>query len=551
MLSEDYQSIKEDSVSRLNKHLEANFTNTINAKNWIKSGMGYCKGHQNGGCPFCGQGLSGAKELIELYNSYFDDGYNTFINRISTGLSDELSKIENVNYNRKPALLSALSIINRYKELIKSETFLSRLKEFEDLITLIDEDNIVADKNNVLKDLKVKTEEKKQSPYKKIDSVNSDNLSRALTKYYDLLTSLNKLVEEMTAEIKAFKKPYYDMRSIQEVINKLSKELSYLEYKKARIEQDSECKMYIASQKDIELINSELKLLDNQLQIDQSGYVKKYFEEINTLLKIFGSKNFLLEQDVDNKGYLPVYSIKVKYHGEDIPNDKLDTIFCESDRRALALSVFWAKFNLMTEEEKKKAIIVLDDPVTSFDDNRITKTINVITAALPSITQMIILTHYPYFIKRVEQLLYSFNETQQHLILQKDEKTSYIEKLNLKDFVATDFQKIFCKIHDYVNRKCCDSIKTDLRPFLEKLYLPVIFAKPIKEHNININENLESLIESLYKCGAIKDKAKNKLHEIRKTLNPESHSFTLSNDEDVRTFAEDMLGFLFSLSYSD
>ena len=45
------------------------------------------------------------------------------------------------------------------------------------------------------------------------------------------------------------------------------------------------------------------------------------------------------------------------------------------------------------------------------------------------------------------------------------------------------------------------------------------------------------------------EKIKAKLHEFRKTLNPDSHLFTSNNDEDVRGFASDMMEYLYSLNF--
>jgi wobble nucleotide-excising tRNase len=66
-------------------------------------------------------------------------------------------------------------------------------------------------------------------------------------------------------------------------------------------------------------------------------------------------------------------------------------VFSESDKRALALSLFWAKMDFLSDEKKSNTIIVLDDPVTSFDDNRIMKSITRIKETLREVRQVVCL----------------------------------------------------------------------------------------------------------------------------------------------------------------
>ncbi|MBU0579124.1 hypothetical protein KKE34_03925, partial [Patescibacteria group bacterium] len=87
--------------------------------------------------------------------------------------------------------------------------------------------------------------------------------------------------------------------------------------------------------------------------------------------------------------------------------------------------------------------------------------------------------------------------------------------------------------------------KTDLRPFLENLYLPTVFAKQIQDKNVDCG-SLEKMIDGIFSGN---EEVKTKLHGFRNVLNPDSHSVTLSNDEDVRNFAIEMMNYLYSLNY--
>ena len=61
--------------------------------------------------------------------------------------------------------------------------------------------------------------------------------------------------------------------------------------------------------------------------------------------------------------------------------------------------------------------------------------------------------------------------------------------------------------------------------------------------------NLETFINDLSENNVITENQKEKLHEFRQTLNPDSHIFTSNNEEDVRSFAQEMLEYLHSYKF--
>ncbi len=547
LLIENYENIKEDSFKQLEKHLKNNFMNNENAENWIKTGLNYCKDHDEVNCPFCGQKLGNARELINLYNNFFDENYIFFIRRIEEEINVKIQKLEDITFINKSTLQTCLADIAQYNNLIKDSEFQTYLKKINANLNLIDEESINTGKSKILKAIKISALLKNKSPYKKIEEVNIDTFKNTISEYYKILKDTCVLLNSITVIIKEFKNKYKNTKEIQKNIEIINNKIKVLEYKKARIELYTQCKEYIKAQNVVTKLDKEIIELEKQLQADQSEYIKKYFVEINKLFKIFGSRNFTLKEDIERRGYFPVYSIKIKYHNKLIPNAKLYTIFSESDRRALSLAVFWAKIILKDDTEKKKTIIILDDPVTSFDNNRIFNSINCFKTSLNTISQLIILTHYENFIKQfVEMSKFSGIPTQYLEILQNN-NTSYLSKLDIGHFIACDYQKIFLKIYGFINRFHSDCILTDLRPFLENLYLPKIFAKQIYENKIN--GQLNEMIDSLFKCNCIDEIQRRKLHEFRETLNPYSHLFTTNNEEDIRNFAIEMIDFLYSLRF--
>lgn len=544
LLQEDYLDIKDKVLQKFESHLRSNFSNLDDAENWLKEGMHYCADTENGSCPFCGQSLKNSKQLIDIYHSYFDPAYIDFINNITSNLSGCIQTIDSFYFSQKTDLQAALAKANLFKSYILDNNFQNRVVELEATITKLEESELNSKKKQVLANIKTSCDLKNKSPYKEVEKVDYLDFKTAVESYGKLITKAEDIIKRIRIHIEDFKNSYRNTRTIQNKINQLTQEVEVLEYMKARIEQDDDCREYIKRQAEIDKLEEDITGLQEKLNTEQSKYLESYFTEINALFNKLGSKNFTLERVTDNTGHMPVYSLKIKFHDEEIPGNQLKTVFSDSDRRALALAIFWAKVNLKNTVEKTQLILALDDPVTSFDDNRITNSVNLFKDAIDKIDQMIILTHYPHLIKRFCEITKEAHITTKFLRIEQNITTSFLTESCRDDFTASDYERVFMKIYGYINRQHSEPIKTDLRPFFENLYLPTIFAKQIQDKTVDCG-SLESMIDGIFDDDVIKTK----MHRIRTTLNPDSHLFTSNNDEDVRNFARETMDYLYSLNF--
>jgi len=544
LLQEDYSNIKDDVLSKLNQHLMDNFSVQDNAENWIKTGLHYCRNKKDGNCTFCGQSLRDAQDLINIYDSYFDPAYNDFVDKIEKELERSSKLVGNSIFVQKTILQTSLSKVNQFKALIMDESFQNKLIELQTHIELLPEEDLNTQKNEMLEIVKSSCSQKNKYPHRKVDAVDFKQFEKILILYNKSLTAAEEIIKKLLEEIQTFKKQYENIDTIQKSIVFLSKEIEELEYKKARIDQNNVCKDYQELQKDTGVLESSIAKLQAQLEINQSEYLTNYFTQIDRLFKQLGSKNFTLEKATSNTGHYPVYSLKVKFHGIGISNPQLKYVFSESDRRALALAIFWAKINLIERSEKEKTIIILDDPMTSFDDNRISYCINLFKNTIDQVSQIVILTHYPNFIKRFCEITKDAQITTKYLEIKQDSSTSSLISSERTAFTTSDYEKAFMKIYGFINKLHSESIKTDLRPFLENLYIPTFFAKQIQDKKVNCS-SLEEMIDGIFDDEAVKTK----LHQFRKDTNPDHHGVTLNNDEDVRSLASEMIDYLYSLKY--
>ncbi|MBC8147838.1 MAG: AAA family ATPase, partial [Bacteroidetes bacterium] len=548
LLQNDYQNIKDEVLGKLEKHISDNFKETDEAEKWIEFGNNNRKINHSENCSFCGQSLLDAKELMNAYDLYFDEEYSKFITETEENLEKYIRKYELQKFNNKSILQNALTQSLKYRSYITNGSFKTQLKTLEEKINLLDEELLSELKGQVAEILKNKSIQKNKKPYQKVDLVDFNKFKTQIISYLNVSNSASLIIDNIIKIVEDFKQKYKDTKGIKEQIKKYEIELRELQYKAARLEQDESCKTYLVEKDVIRKLEKSVNELESELEKNQTDYLKTYFSKINTLFKKLGSHNFTLIKAKEGRGYKPVYSLKVKFHNTELNDNQLKTVFSESDRRALALAIFWAKFDLKEENEKAKTILILDDPITSFDDNRISNSINLFKQSLDSLSQIIVLTHYSNFIKVFCEKTKESEITTKFIKIERNHQTSLLIKETRETFTDSLYEKVFSKIMGFINREHQDCIKSDLRPFVEDLYIPTIFAKELKEarkQNIDLS-SLEKTIDAIFE----EDLIKSKFHNYRKNLNPDAHIFTSNNSEDVRNFADELMTFLYSFNFN-
>lgn len=128
---------------------------------------------------------------------------------------------------------------------------------------------------------------------------------------------------------------------------------------------NDEIKSIIQTEDHIIELKDKIKNTKAQIDAQQEEFLNKYFLAIQQIYSKLGGENYRIEREFTPRGKKKVYGVKIYFM------DKLidETRFCmsESDRRALALSVFLAKIKIGNNPQ---SVIILDDPVTSFDQDK-------------------------------------------------------------------------------------------------------------------------------------------------------------------------------------
>jgi len=542
----DYEKINNLVMEKLKHHISKNFSDTKSAESWIQKGLLIGKINENSNCPFCGQQLINALDLLNCYKEYYNEEYKKFITNIDTALEKSINKLEKINLNLTRTLLENLLVISEYDLLITNKKFknsVESLEQFKSSLTNL-EQNLHDRIREAILNLKSKITLKRETPHQCIEGVDVKILKELILKSIKNYDEARFLNNDIVTKIEDFKSQF-STEQIKRNINAIQLELEDLNKKKARLEQDAQCRNYRTLENDILKLKEETKRLSKELEDTQSEYIDKYFIQIDRLFAQLGSSDFRLEKHIDTRGNKKVYSLSVKYKNQKITNEQLPYVFSESDRRALALSIFWTKLN--TIEEKTKTIVVLDDPAASFDDNRITKTINLFKTTIDDLGQIIILTHYQHFVTRFLEITKDKQIPFKIFQVCKTSNNCELREVKRQDFLLDNHEKKFMEIYNFINRVNDTDVRNELRPYLEN-YLKRVFFKQILDYSIDTN-NLENFINILHCENVIDETHVKELHKYRRTLNPDSHIFTCNNIEDLRNFTLEMITFLHNLSF--
>ncbi len=546
LLKSNFDEIDEQTMKDVDSHIHHHFQKTENAENWIKEGLDWRK-EDSTGCPFCGQSLEGVEELMKAYRSYFNEKYKEFIGETNNRIQSIQKKWEDLDFRLGSKIQNHLNTIKSYKDYITDDAYKRIYEDFEELSNSLKEEELNQSKLQLLEEIKEKFEEKTLKPYDKVSPIDFLEFIRDFEDYCDKLKALWYLNSRAVVRIKWFKEKYSNTDAIRERIKALEDQIIELRRLIARIEQDEDCTKYKKERKGIQGLGKEIEEKHKELRKNQEDFLDRYFQKINEYFKRLGSRDFELKKSSNRRGDVPVYSLKVLFKDVEITDSNIGKVFSESDRRALALAVFWAKISLLEEDEKKNAIVILDDPITSFDDNRILNSLNLFKDTLNEVRQIIILTHYNHFIKSFMERSMNDDFSPKFIEIVENSNGSEFKEIDGEVFILSPYEVKFNKIKAFIDRESEEDIRNDLRPFLESQYLPKFFIDKLKEARNNGEScgKLSEKIDAIFPEGKVRDK----FHKFRETLNTDSHLFTSNNEEDIRNFATEMMDFLYGFEY--
>lgn len=394
-----YNKIKETLSEIVTAKVIERLKENDDISNWVSQGLELNKKYGNEICEFCGNTIS--KSRINELESHFNDE----VAKVKKELTDLSKSLETYNINQQDVTID------------KTLFYQENLNNIESLNKSIIEE--IQKLENVIKSLKQSIEEKKNNPFKKIEIDEMENIKAILDNYNKYINiqeqyvkETNEKTENYEKQIKAIKARVANYYFKNEILNEeiISKREQY----------ELNCKNVDKIKQELENKQKRLNELESTLSNESLG-AEKFNEKLNIFL---GYDELRLEFNKALKGYEIIRkSTNSKAH-------KLS----EGEKTAIAFVYFLTKIK-ENGNKIEDSIIVIDDPISSFDNNKLFSAYSCIKCEFDNCKQIFILTHNFNFFK----LIRDWMQTKKKKTEEKTEKYYSIYKVepNIEEGIRT------------------------------------------------------------------------------------------------------------------
>lgn len=313
-------------------------------------------------CPFCGNPFYDAVRLVTRYRHVFDEAFDQRMEDLRTQLKQSEASIR-AEYDSviacNPQLL--LSQIRKLSELAAVPAKRLGIGVLETAATHFA--GAIASWRAIMNPLLTRVSQavatKREnmtalvSPVsipRELDAIQSE-LTTAIEEVMTAWKSTRKGAEELVAQLKTTD-PHSEVQTAE-------KNLRDQETLRARTEAAAECDSYIKAISLLDKMARRRTALRKQLEESRERFVNVYGIEVQKWFKRFGSRNFEVTFTNEGRGSTPVLRMGLSFRGRRVDPEALSTMMSESDKRALALAIFWAELRLKSELELKETIVVL------------------------------------------------------------------------------------------------------------------------------------------------------------------------------------------------
>jgi len=372
-------SIDIDKLSEVEKEVNKLVSTNISSKvierlkdksdigEWVSTGLTIHKIHESTSCEFCGQPLK--KERIEALEGHYSKEYGELINAIT----EQIAKLEKG---------------------IRSELINENHLLYENLRAGYD--IAIADTNSKLHLVNAKINEwikrlsdKKTNPFSNVEEAVSDS---------SVFSNFNIELEKLKAVIEEHNKISLSHKEMAEAAKKKIEYHFVSQSAGTEKLKDTEKEIEDTGVKeDIEvaaatLLAGAIKKLEDELKSDTLA-----IDEINTSLhKFLGRNDITLERQAEG-GY------QLKRGGVIARN------LSEGEKTAISLIYFFSKIQ-ENDAIIANQIIILDDPISSFDSNHLFNASSLIKKSTYGAKQLCVLTHNFWFFKQVRDWMKDKNK---------------------------------------------------------------------------------------------------------------------------------------------
>lgn len=511
LLSKNIQQLSKEVLEKKIKEVQDLFSDDLHkqgVERWFRFGKDVLENTNENGekhCPICNTDISEKiGSVLKDYQGYFDASYENFTKELKLK-SDDISAniIILEQYELSAGKLEKLQI--KYEKLLGNISF----EKF-------DFKNIKADLVKLEESFKSKNGNV-QNNFSKPQNIenNITILNIALATFQSLKDNILKLLESKKL----------NTHTIEGQIRQTYNEIIVLEFNQT--DKLGAIEKYINNNKRITAITDSkedgLPSWKNKL-LEELKKLKAESKSISKYITKMGIDHF----DIDINEEKQDENIIIKYKNSTNEKNKLKNCLSEGEKTALAFAYFLSKFEneINTEAKVKESVIVIDDPISSLDDNRLYSTAHLIWRNFEEVKQLIVLSHNFLFLK----FFNSFYCGKANCLFLDQDKISELPD-ELKNF-ETPYFFMFQELINFQGGKilyiqCCRYLPNYTRRVLET-FLSFKFAKISSTKNKNYSAGIEDFDDNINETN-LEEKTKKELIDKIKEVKNISDKFAHGN----------------------
>lgn len=370
----------------VSKGVKQTLSKINNKKSFVKTGLSLIDDTTED-CPFCEQKIKNGEllQIVKDYQSIFDKAF-----------LDEEDKVK----SRLQKYKTILSSLRDLQPISSNVTNLQEAQKYIGIDISIPNCSLDEEDKKIIELEIQRVIDKERNILNPVTGSTFEQIKNIIDKANKLKKGYNNAVDEINKKIDELKKVADEGKlderkeEIENKIRELEKNILYINHKKDFLRyfnaknQNTQNKKVIEN---LEAIYQKLKekIVEkfNEFAQEYFDLIKDYIKKISPSMEIF---DVLGQGTYSRTGREPAQcGFEVQYNKKDCTND-----LSEGERQVIALAFFFAQCK---KEVNKDKIIILDDPITSFDAGKRKSTAEVIKSETEDFDQLFIFTCDPLF----------------------------------------------------------------------------------------------------------------------------------------------------------
>jgi wobble nucleotide-excising tRNase len=339
-------------------------------------------------CPFCEQKIKNGEylQIIKDYQDIFNESFASEEVVVKAVLSKYEQLLENLLEIKHPS---------------ENQTRINSDQQFIVFDSIFPDVGLSDEQRTKIKAEIYKVHEKQNSLLNKIESSQYDEIVTIVSSISEQIKSYNEVIKKFNTKLEQFKKDSNEGKlgekkdAIVKAISTLKTDILFIENKKIVDDYFSVSENYENNKKVIASLDRISQSLKTKILDEFNNFVREYFDLIKGYVKTISPSMEILDirgqatYDRRSQQEPAQCGFRIKYNGEDCTNS-----LSEGEKQVVALAFFFAQ---LKKEADKSKIVVLDDPITSFDAGKRKSVAELIDKETKDYDQLFVLTCDPLF----------------------------------------------------------------------------------------------------------------------------------------------------------